>query len=1034
MAERTNRRAGSRRAPNQVRPSRNSDPSPALRLVWLVAAVLWALVAASVLSFSPGDFPNHGAAAASPVVNNWIGPVGSAIAGILVGTVGSGIWFLIGAIGLYLFLIAFRGPVSQVPLRALGILMVALTWSGFHALLFRDLSRMPEGGGGILAIWAADALEIRFGRLGASLWILLLGVVGLTVAFDRWLVIVPQAIAHVGRGMSERSKVRAAAVAERIRLAREEQARTTTTTARQSDALKTFFGAVARLRARGRTAAAGMNAVGLDEELPAPAARPSPKPAPARKPRPEPAALPPVDDDTEPGMSFDAVGAPDSDHDQQDEDDDRSFTPDELREKIARLPIRFAGADKRSATQADLDDLRAVRLNEEQIDARYQFPPLSLLENPEENYNAELEAYVREQAESLEGALQQYGIKGEVVGIDSGPVVTLFQVRLAPGTKVSSVTSVSSDIARAMRSVNIRIVANTEGSDTVGIEVPNRKKEKVRIKELMTTSEATARMKLPLFLGKDASGNPLVTDLASLPHLLIAGTTGSGKSVCMNAIIMGFLYTQKPSDMKLVLVDPKMVELSQFKDIPHLMCPVVTDMSKAAAILEWAVQKMDERYELLAEAGCRDIAAYNSLGWDELKERFRPQSELEEARIPKKLPYMVYIVDELADLIMTNKEVEGSIVRIAQKARAVGIHLILATQRPQANVVTGLIKSNMPGRVSFKVASGMDSRIVLDQKGGELLLGQGDMLMITPRSSQPMRAQGTLVDDAEIRRVVKFVRDVSSPTFERSLIQLRSAGTGATPEDYEARMRQSAEEDPLFDKAVEIVLETQRGSVSLLQRRLAIGYTRASRLIELMGIAGILGDHKGSVARECLMTVEEWQAMKAQAEADAQDAAPAPGAKKDSTLFAPWEGGPMTTDPKPGSVLRPKADDFDPDEPDTDDEDEGEEIKDDVDVEAESGAEVVALAEEEEEEEEEESDEDDELVDEADDSVEEEDEDGEDEEDDDEYEYEYEYVEVDDDGSEAGDEEEDEEEAEEEEVDAPTVHAEVKTKSPQSKN
>jgi S-DNA-T family DNA segregation ATPase FtsK/SpoIIIE len=294
--------------------------------------------------------------------------------------------------------------------------------------------------------------------------------------------------------------------------------------------------------------------------------------------------------------------------------------------------------------------------------------------------------------------------------------------------------------------------------------------------------------------------------------VLIAGTTGSGKSVCMNTIVMSFLYTKKPN-------------------------------------------------------------------------------ELEEAKIPRKLPYMVFIIDELADLMMTNKEVEGSIVRIAQKARAVGIHLVLATQRPQANVVTGLIKSNMPGRIAFKVASGMDSRIVLDQKGGELLLGHGDMLMLTPRSGTTMRAQGTLVDDMEIRRVVKFVRDVSGPTYERDLAGIENHGLGEGGEDarnftaaeYEERMRKSAEEDPLFDRAVEIVLETKRGSVSLLQRRLAIGYTRASRLIELMGMSGIIGKHKGSVAREVLMTLEEWEAMKQLAEE--QRAAREAGEANDETLF-----------------------------------------------------------------------------------------------------------------------------------------------------
>ena len=406
------------------------------------------------------------------------------------------------------------------------------------------------------------------------------------------------------------------------------------------------------------------------------------------------------------------------------------------------------------------------------------------------------------------------------------------------------------------------------GKDTVGIEVPNLKKERVRLKELMANlGDNCRKMKLPMFLGKDASGNSLIQDLSTMPHMLIAGTTGSGKSVCMNSIIMSFLFTKKPDELKLVLVDPKMVEMAMFKNIPHLMCPVVTEMSKAAAILEWAVTKMDERYELLAEASVRDIGGYNELGWEELKERMEPETEEEEARIPKKLPYMVFVIDELADLMMTNKEVESSIVRIAQKARAVGIHLILATQRPQANVVTGLIKSNMPCRVAFKVASGMDSRIVLDQKGGELLLGHGDMLFLSPRSSKLIRAQGTLVDDSEIRKTVKYLKTIAQQNFEPSLVQIKTAG--AVGGDGEP-----SERDPLFNQAVDIVIETQRGSVSLLQRRLTVGYSRASRLIEQIAAAGLIGEYKGSQAREVTITAEEWEAIKAQAEADAAGLAP----------------------------------------------------------------------------------------------------------------------------------------------------------------
>jgi S-DNA-T family DNA segregation ATPase FtsK/SpoIIIE len=296
-------------------------------------------------------------------------------------------------------------------------------------------------------------------------------------------------------------------------------------------------------------------------------------------------------------------------------------------------------------------------------------------------------------------------------------------------------------------------------------------------------------------------------------------------------------------------------------------------MSKAAAILEWAVNKMEERYEIFREAMVRDIAGYNAMTDEEKFAAFKPENDVERAKIPKKLPYMVFIIDELADLILTNKEVEHFIVRIAQKARAVGIHLILATQRPQANVVTGLIKSNMPCRVAFKVASGMDSRIVLDQKGAELLLGQGDMLFLTPHTSEVKRAQGTLVTDGETRKVVNFLREVAAPTFERSLISIRSLSSDNEEGDGGLA---PTERDPMFDEAVKIMIESGRGSVSLLQRRLAIGYSRASRLVDQMGLAGILGDHKGSVAREVLISLEDWEQMKRLEEE----------AAKSGTLFA----------------------------------------------------------------------------------------------------------------------------------------------------
>jgi S-DNA-T family DNA segregation ATPase FtsK/SpoIIIE len=494
----------------------------------------------------------------------------------------------------------------------------------------------------------------------------------------------------------------------------------------------------------------------------------------------------------------------------------------------------------------------------------YQLPDWSCLDDAEHGYAESQESFVREQAALLEQALKEFDIDAHVTEIDTGPVITMYELALAPGIKVSTISGLSNDIQRALKAETVRIVAPIPGKSTVGIEVPNAQKEKVRFKDLMQIAapEVLAKSDIPLFLGKDASGEPLITDLAKMPHALIAGTTGSGKSVCINTIIMSILYKQRPDAVKLVLFDPKVVEMAMYKDIPHLMCPVINDAAKATSVLEWACQKMDERYEFLAEAGVRNIKGYNSLTQEELIERFQPGTPEEEAKIPKRLPYIVIIIDELADLMMTSgKEVESHIVRIAQKARAVGIHLILATQRPSANVVTGLIKSNMPTRIAFRVQSKMDSRIVLDQNGADLLLGHGDMLFLPPGASKPTRAQGTFIDDKEVRDSVKLVKSMAEAQYEPELVQIKATGN----------VDEEAAKDELFDAAVRVVLETKRGSVSLLQRRLTIGYARASRLIEAMAAAGIVGDYKGSQAREAQITIEEWEAMCAARQQDVED-------------------------------------------------------------------------------------------------------------------------------------------------------------------
>jgi DNA segregation ATPase FtsK/SpoIIIE, S-DNA-T family len=503
----------------------------------------------------------------------------------------------------------------------------------------------------------------------------------------------------------------------------------------------------------------------------------------------------------------------------------------------------------------------------------YTMPPIDLLDEPEHTFASVQEKVVKAKAVALEGLLNEFDISARVVAAETGPVVTMFELQLGAGVKVSQISSLSNDIARALGVGAVRIVAPLPGKHTIGVEVPNSEKERVRMKDMLQLAgNKPEGMAIPLFLGKDSSGEALVSDLASMPHLLIAGTTGSGKSVCINTIIAGILLTRRPDEVKMILIDPKMVEMTAFNTIPHLMTPIVTETRRAVQILEWATIKMDERYALFAEARVKNIGEYNALGTEEIVRRFEPTSPEEEAKIPKKLPYVVIVIDELADLMMTAaKEIEAHIVRLAQKSRAVGIHIVLATQRPQATVVTGLIKANMPTRIGFRVAARMDSRIILDQNGAETLLGQGDMLFLKPGTSDLIRAQGTFVSDEEVRRMVKHLKEVAEPQFHPELTQLGQPDTI----DMIA--------DELFDDAVRIVLDSKRGSVSLLQRRLGVGYARASRMIEQMAALGVLGEYKGSQAREVMMGVEDWEQLRD--EMEKQRASEAGGQKAEDPTY-----------------------------------------------------------------------------------------------------------------------------------------------------
>ncbi|TNF29168.1 MAG: hypothetical protein EP329_16335 [Deltaproteobacteria bacterium] len=495
----------------------------------------------------------------------------------------------------------------------------------------------------------------------------------------------------------------------------------------------------------------------------------------------------------------------------------------------------------------------------------YVMPGLSLLDyRPPETtaYDREL---LRKNAQILESKLLDYRVKGKVVEIHPGPVITMYEFKPAPGVKISTIANLSDDLAMALSALRIRIVAPIPGKDVVGIEVPNKSREIVWLKEILSdTTYTKARSHLTLGLGKDIVGNPAVMNLAKAPHLLVAGATGSGKSVAINSFIVSMLYKASPDDVRLIMVDPKMLELSIYEGIPHLLLPVVTDPKQAAVALRWAVKEMERRYQLMADMGVRNLANYNtkveSLKADptqRLPERLRLAKLKREAKGEadppgivldtdgkeiEHLPLIVVIIDELADLMMVaSKEVEHSIARLAQMARASGIHLILATQRPSVDVITGLIKANFPTRISFQVASKVDSRTILDRGGAENLLGMGDMLYLPPGTSAVQRVHGAYISEDEVHRLVSHLKEQGQPDYDMGILTHEDEdGAGDGP------AREGDEYDDLYDRAVRIVAETRNASISFLQRKLKIGYNRSARIIEKMEEEGIVGPSDGT--------------------------------------------------------------------------------------------------------------------------------------------------------------------------------------------
>ena len=508
--------------------------------------------------------------------------------------------------------------------------------------------------------------------------------------------------------------------------------------------------------------------------------------------------------------------------------------------KIKKTRKKEKKLEEQQGEEATFDRDYQISKQEPKIDS-YQVPPLSLLSDSHAEEKADTKLNIEENVKILENTFTNFGIDAKVVGVIQGPTVTRYEIHPAPGVKISKITNLSNDIALSFAVASVRIEAPIPGKNAVGIEVPNRKRINVYLKEILQSSEfQNGKYKLPIALGIDIGGKPIIADLTELPHLLIAGATGSGKSVCINNIILSILYKLSPETVKFLMIDPKRVELNIYNGIPHLLIPIVTDTNQAIKVLNWTISEMEKRFKIFAEVGVRNVDGYN-----EYVRNINNDTE--------PLPYIIIVIDELADLMLISPvKAEESLCRLAQMTRATGIHLIIATQRPSVDIITGSIKVNFPSRIAFAVSTQVDSRTILDVNGAEKLLGNGDMLFSPVGASKPIRAQGAFVVEKEIRNVVSYLMKYSpSLEYEQEVLEYKKS------KDL-LRETEEDEEDELFNEAVSIIINSKQASISILQRKLRIGYTRAARLIDVMEKRGIVGPYDGRNPRKILISNDEY--------------------------------------------------------------------------------------------------------------------------------------------------------------------------------
>lgn len=858
--------------PNKDGPSFQA-PRPQKR--WgtaIVCFVLAVFLTVAFFDYDPAQYAGNNTGAATVVENgqvavkaihvvkeNLVGPFGVYSTYWSYSILGGGAW-LIPVFLFWLAYLALRASRRLAGTRLVMVVVTLLCCSGLWAMqdwLLMDPRWYPQGPGGVLGgLLYRDVLRSVFGVFGAGSILVVVYILGILFIFTKDIGAEIDKVAIAFRDWKARRAERRAMRAEERRLRREQEIRERT---------------AARAAAKVAEAAAATAAAAAKESAAQPAQQVGPNTAKLSLPKSQEDPLSaklslrktPKDDKPEP-IATDQPKA------------DSKAPAAEAGPKGRQKPVvdtkelAVAAAGKIELNIVTPEETKKARsLAPQRQDADYEFPPLPLLREPIKPSAENSFEEHRNNAENLLRILSEFGVEVSLGEIHVGPVITRYEVAPAPGVRVEKISGLDKNIALGMRAQSVRILAPIPGKAAVGVEVPNQHPTPVGLREIFESEDwVGAKAEIPIALGKDVSGKPLISDLTKMPHLLIAGATGSGKSVCINAIVASILYSKSPKDLRLLMVDPKVVELKIFNSLPHMLIPVVTEPKKVPAALKWLLKEMEKRYQIFAKSNVRNIIGFNNRKRGSKSEEFPQVGEtqatlegvdpLDEIEIPDRLPYIVAIIDELADLMMVAPaEIETSIARLAQLARAAGIHLIIATQRPSVNVITGVIKANLPSRIAFQVASQVDSRTIIDTKGADTLIGRGDMLFTPPGTSRLVRAQGAFVGDEEISAVVDFLKRNGPPTYAMDVqahidrASREDDDEGGGDDDGEL-----GDDDELYQQALDVLKSSKRASTSMLQRRLRIGYNRAARIMEIMEERGIVGPENGSSPREILVDLD----------------------------------------------------------------------------------------------------------------------------------------------------------------------------------